>query len=421
MGLHMLKIFSITVAIIIATSAFSQATEAPTTTAIQKTNAPSSENHEEPDNPPPENNIFIPGDFIMDSNWVAVDLGMFEPHAINNSAHIAGDIVADKGGIFAGVWKQGFAEKLDGSVVTAQSSAVAINDSGQVVGYQKNRFGNNYEQAVLWNNGFMQELVALNNYDSRAVAINNSGEIVGWLGNNSRTKDAFVWRAGTMQYLGGLSSAIAINNTGQVLGTIEAGNPVLWNAGLMQTLQQPGEQEFTPLGAKQELRAKTAERNAPGRTSKKLKPPQAIVTPTCLNNAGQVSGYINNSHAFLWDNDDLQFLDSTDQGAFIPLAINNSGMLAGKINNKAAVWSKGRITELNKYFKTLRGWKSTEARGINDSEQIIVFATNNSSGKSKAFLLTPRSSMPIKGTEYADFEPETPPVTNTLPQPLAAN
>ncbi len=377
--------------------------------------------------------------FVIDSDWISVDLDIFEPHAINNSTQVAGDIITDNGSHFAGVWKQGFAEKLDGTDVTIRSSATAINDAGQVAGYQKGRHGNDFERAVLWNNGLSYELGTLNGIESRALAINNSGEVVGWIKNSHGGTDAFIWRMGTIEYPGILTSGNAINNNGQILGTIHNGHSVLWNKGLMQKLEPPGMREFTPLGEMKELKNVTDSMVKPMIVPNKtmIAPQAAKFIPTCLNDAGQVVGYIKlceaksrnterpeatvqienrqiaakciGDNAVLWNDGELQYLDSKGNGKFIPLGINKHGVISGKIDNRAAVWNKGAITILNDLFKGLRGWRTTEARGINDLGQIIVYATNGTPKDSKAFLVTPKTNVPllIKGTRYDEIERET--------------
>lgn len=432
----MKKICFILIGIILSGHGISCAAEPPAAPITQNENGPKRENRKKPDIDPIEtSSATIADDFVIDSNWISVDLGAFEPHAINNSTQIAGDIIADKGGPFAGLWKQGFVEKLDGTIVTWRSSASAINDSGQVAGYQRGRYGVDHERAVLWNNGVTQELGTLGGIESRALAINNSGDIVGWVKTNYGARDAFIWRSGTMVYLGVLNSGIAINNNGQILGIIDGGNPVLWNRGIMQKLEPPGDRELTPLGTQQELKDKTTDTNQDSTMADELKRLKANLNPTSLNDAGQVAGYTNlcgpyspplaafsrlaavsgtpplvtrcfGKNAFIWDNGELQYLDTDENGQFIPLGMNRFGMLAGRMDNRAVVWNKGKPIELNTYFKGLRGWNATEARGINDLGQIIVYATNGIPKESKAFLLTPKSNVPIliKGTNYAEVE-----------------
>lgn len=311
-------------------------------------------------------------EFVIDENLILVDLGAFEPQAINNSTEIAGNEFNEKGGPFAGVWKHGFFNILDGPLLVKNSSAIGINDLGKVVGFQRGRYGDDYERAVIWNNGIIEELVFSDGIISRALGINNSGDVVGWvLGLNGFTR-AFISKNGTTEILGTLNSGIAINNSGQVLGTINGGNPVLWNNGISQNLATPIQLKLGLLRYKKGY----------------------SFTPTCLNDDGQVAGHIDNK-AYIWTKDKLQELFTAKEESFIPLGINKHGVLVGKKNNKATVWSSGAATELNRYFKSLRGWKTTEARGINDFGQVIVYASNGIQEQSRAFLVSPKSNIPI--------------------------
>jgi len=119
----------------------------------------------------------ISNKFIIDDTWIAVDLGAFEPHAINNSTQIAGDIITSSGNRFAGIWKNGFIERLDGLVVTKSSSAKALNDYGQVIGYRQGVYDDNFQHAVLWDNGIVQELM-FDKKEISAITINNKGEVL---------------------------------------------------------------------------------------------------------------------------------------------------------------------------------------------------------------------------------------------------
>jgi probable HAF family extracellular repeat protein len=124
-----------------------------------------------------------------------------------------------------------------GGAYTAGSSAIAINERGQVVG-SSNSATIFYGQlgagvhAFLWENGKMRDLGTLgrNPPTSAAVAISDRGEIIG---NSPVTGDwrPFLWRNGKMTGLGSLggghSEAVAINERGQVIGgSIPAPVPV---------------------------------------------------------------------------------------------------------------------------------------------------------------------------------------------------
>ena len=97
------------------------------------------------------------------------------------------------------------------------SEAVAVNDSGQVVGDANGH-------AFSWTAaGGMVDLGTLGGNYSEAVAVNSTGQVVGGSGTSSGAGDAFSWTtAGGMIDLGTLggdySDAMAVNSTGQVVG-----------------------------------------------------------------------------------------------------------------------------------------------------------------------------------------------------------
>ena len=104
------------------------------------------------------------------------------------------------------------------------STANAINDSGQVVGYSSNSSG--YNHAFLWtSSGGMADLGTLGGNYSSANAINNLGQVVGFSSNSAGHNHAFFWTSsGGMTDLGTLpwaqtSGALAITNKGQVVGS----------------------------------------------------------------------------------------------------------------------------------------------------------------------------------------------------------
>ena len=93
------------------------------------------------------------------------------------------------------------------------SEATAINDSGQVVGYDWT--GSAYH-SFIWQTGVMTDLGTLG-CCTQAFGINASGQVVG--GSSGR---AFIWQNGVMTDLGtpgGFSTASGINDAGQVVGT----------------------------------------------------------------------------------------------------------------------------------------------------------------------------------------------------------
>lgn len=107
------------------------------------------------------------------------------------------------------------------------SSAHAINDSGQVVGESETASGT---RAFLWTSGSpMLNLGDLPGGSDESIAydVNNTGVVVGE-GQAAESRRAFVWEAGVMTSLGDLggtlnrSIAYAINDARQVVGLSNA-------------------------------------------------------------------------------------------------------------------------------------------------------------------------------------------------------
>ena len=107
----------------------------------------------------------------------------------------------------------------------ANSVAMGINISGQVVGYSCSTDNTAYH-AFLYADGSMVDLGTLGGSHTVAVGINDSGGIVGSSLLSGATIHAFLYRHGTMQDLGTLggtsSGASAVNNAGQIVGSSAA-------------------------------------------------------------------------------------------------------------------------------------------------------------------------------------------------------
>jgi probable HAF family extracellular repeat protein len=118
------------------------------------------------------------------------------------------------------------------------SRANAINDRGQVVGSSETDAMQTH--AFLYENGTMTDLGTLpGDVNSTALGINNSGQVVG-NSDDGRTSHAFLYEKGTMIDLGKLagapfSFATGINERGQVVGNLP-GNPFLFDKGAMVNL-----------------------------------------------------------------------------------------------------------------------------------------------------------------------------------------
>lgn len=157
--------------------------------------------------------------------------------AINNRGQIIGDSATS-----TGVWTHGSLWE-NGRMTVLNFRPVAINTSGQIIGT-----GSSSSHAVLWQNGKITDLGTLRgDAQSSAVAINDRGQIVG-----TSAVHGFLWQKGKLTDLGTLrgdtsSAADAINERGQIVGSSSSGggvtaieHAVVWQNGRITDLGSLG-------------------------------------------------------------------------------------------------------------------------------------------------------------------------------------
>ena len=229
--------------------------------------------------------------------------------AINNNdqAIISARLGHDEHGF---VWTNGSYTDI-GTLGGATTYAHGINDRGQVIGSSEYSLQEWGLHAFLWQDGAMQDLGTLGGRESYGSGINNNGDVVGESYTVSGSREAFLWRSGSMAALGGISSSARdINDAGQVVGSSPADgftrtDAVLWHtSGTMQVLDGfPGSNANYALG---------------------------------INGSGHVvgrSGVGNGpSTAFLWANGVTTDLNSlvigqANLGLYAAYAINDSGQI----------------------------------------------------------------------------------------------
>src|SRR5574341_1418138 len=187
----------------------------------------------------------MPSHALLWRNGHMRDLGTFGgttsvAKAINDRGEVVGDSAGAEWSIHAVLWRRG--EIVGGSGTTQEmvsdaflwrngrmrdlgtpsgtfgSTALAINNRGDIVGYTVTPRS---DRALLWRNGRMRDLGTLGGEFSWATGINKQGLIVGHSETATGQWRGFVLRHGAMTALPTLASSCdvwGVNDRGQVIG-----------------------------------------------------------------------------------------------------------------------------------------------------------------------------------------------------------
>src|SRR5512134_3066271 len=174
--------------------------------------------------------------------WRAVDLGTLGgrnsyAHAINEAGQVVGASATAAGSTHAFLWTRGGMRDLGTLPKRRSSSAVAVNDHGQVAGISFNGSLSRPQdvRAFFWERGTMRDLGTLGGHRTWVAALNDRGEVVGRTtlaaGRVGEASRAYLWSGGRMTDLGTLvrdgapeeltSWAVALNDRGEVVGTAD--------------------------------------------------------------------------------------------------------------------------------------------------------------------------------------------------------
>jgi probable HAF family extracellular repeat protein len=304
--------------------------------------------------------------------------------ALNNEAQAVGDSSSPTAAI-ATLFSGGKVTNI-GAPGSSVSVATAINDSGEVAGWNSFNSASFTPQAFLFSNGSNNNITSLSLFPSGAEpsGMNNSGEVVGTGYLTNANFHAFLYTGGKMTDLGPANayqaSAVAVNNSGQIIGgyylNSGAAGEFLFTGGKMTTLP-------VPAGA-------------------------SAVSAFAINDNGEIAGSIffvsgAPAHAAKFGNSVWTDLGAISGAASTrATAINISGQIVGTAffpqtqyhppkpgKHVPFLAGSSGLVNLNSLIAAGTGFTLTDAVAINNSGQILCDA-NNASGIEHAVLLTPK-------------------------------
>jgi probable HAF family extracellular repeat protein len=306
------------------------------------------------------------------------------------------------------------------------SQAVAINDTGQVVGTSLTADGSTH--AFLWSAAVgMLDLGTLGGSNSQAAAVNALGHVAGSADMPDGSTHAFLWTAATgmidLGTLGGLNShAVAMNDDDQVVGNSDVENghthAFSWTLeGGIVDLGTFGGNDFSQAAAVNGAGQVVGRASVPDGQANQgaflwtaaggltylgsLGPRGSFAVD--INESGQVAGssIIFNTNAFLWTTSGgIMNLGTLGNAYSVATAINNAGQIVGYspsgggISDHAFMWTRTTgIFDLG----TLGGGLSS-ASAVNDAGQVVGSALAPGGGHDHAFLWTAADGMIDLGT-----------------------
>ncbi len=333
---------------------------------------------------------FSAGVLLAQSHYAVVDLGTLggtnsRAYGLNNHGTIVGDAMRPDGRTHAFVFTNGVMMDL-GTMGGTNSHAYGINDMGHIVGDAD--LTNGMHHGFFATNGMggfmMSDLGALGGSNSTAFCINAFDAITGAGDLPSGLSHAFVWTnrtSGMMDIDASDASSSAghwMNGAGQVVGYAHFSGVMsafMTGSGMMGG----GMTDMGTMGGGSSSVAHSVNSAGTG------------VGASLMSNGSQHAFYSSSGMGRMTLHD-MGTLGGTNSQAF---CINAGGAIVGTadVTNSmphAFLFSGGMMRDLNNLIPTNSGWMLMEARGINDTNQIV--GAGLMGGQMHAFLLTPVSA-----------------------------
>ena len=254
------------------------------------------------------------------------------------------------------------------------SYATSMNMLGQVAGFFQ---GANGPRAFLYGQGRGIVFSDLADVDHYALGLNNSGWVVGYA-EDSSGQSAFLFDGNELLELPGLggSSSVAygINSAGTVVGSSRAAGQtraraVFWAGREISDLSAAVQRGY----------------------GWELEEARAINDAGDMTGSGMRNGV---REAFLVKNGRITGLGVLPNGLFSTgFGLNGSNQVVGVAGmrglygTRAFLWDQGTLIDLNTVLPAGSGWELREARGINNSGQIVGWG--NLHGEDHAYLISP--------------------------------
>lgn len=293
-----------------------------------------------------------------------IDLGSFGlgqdqawAYSINNHGEVVGQAYAPDG-MQLFLWTpEGGMRHIRDTVfpVTVIEYVGAINDAGQVVGW-------NYEDGIVWRSRAVlydgqdvREMVTVGTYYALPYSVNNVGQAAGKKSFQNRGVPAvFDIAAGTVAEIaelqGSEGAALSVNDEGQIVGYYEVSQgsrPFLCEKGTAVDLGTFGR-------------------------------------AWDINSEGQIVGETE-TEAFLYENGACRNI--AGRAAY---AVNDAGQIVGYSGTRAVLWTAdGGMIDIHP-----QGWQSSKAKDINNRGWVVGDG-KLPDGRNRAFLLVPAADVVV--------------------------